>query len=177
MRTGEEFARDAATRLLAEAQRSLHDMLHERSEIAAPLRVPRARGVAHRIEVVERVKQPVVRHGRNVAHGERDAHIDVVCRVDQCLVMQTGIVTLLGVDRKAHVTESDAFEMSRGPSRRGAVLPAAVGGNATDERLPEEELPLTIARDAVDLDLDTLLASGLHLPDYLPVARNPHSTF
>ena len=152
-------------------------MLHERSEIAATLRVPHARGVTRCIEVVERVKQPVVRHGRNVAHGERDAHIDVVCRVDQCLVMQTGIVTLPGVDRKAHVTESDAFEMSRGPSRRGAVLPAAVGGNATDERLPEEELPLTIARDAVDLDLDTLLASGLHFPDYLPVARNPHSTF
>ena len=114
MRTGEELARDAATRPLAEAQRSLHDMLHERSEIAAPLRVPRARGVARRIEVVERVKQPVVRHGRNVAHGERDAHIDVVCRIDQHLVMQSGIVTISGVDRKAHVTESDAFEMSRG---------------------------------------------------------------
>ena len=176
MRTGEEFARDAATRLLAEAQRSLHDMLHERSEIAAPLRVPHARGVARHIEVVERVKQPVVRHSRNVAHGERDTHIDIVCRIDQRLVMQPGIITIPGVDRKAHVAESDAFEMSRGTTRRGAVLPVTVGSDTTDERLPEEELPLAVARNAVDFDLHMLLASGLHLPDYLPVARNPRST-
>ena len=64
-------------------------MADERVVVVPTFRMPDTRRVAGGIEVIERVEQPVVRDGGNIAHGKRYGHIDVVRGVDERLVAQS----------------------------------------------------------------------------------------
>ena len=94
----EDLARDAPARQLLVPQCSLHDMTDQRVVVVPTFRMPDARGIAGGIEVVERIEQPVVRNGGNIAHGKRYGHIDIVRGIDERFVAQTLVIAVARID-------------------------------------------------------------------------------
>lgn len=160
MLSRENLARDAAARQLLVSQCSLHDMADQRVVVVPIFRMPDARGIAAGIEVVKRIEQPVVRNGGNIAHGKRYGHIDVVRGIDERFVAQSLVVAVARIDRERHLAERGALLITRSVAARIAEA-VGIGRDFADERLPDEEPPLAVAGDAVDLDLHLLLVAGL----------------
>ena len=153
----EDFSGESLCRDLAHLQCGDGHVLHQRSVVLLPLGAPEPGYHSIIFLKIQRIQQQVIRDAGDVAHREFDIHVHVICRIDEGLVHEALIVEVSGIDGHPHIVEDHELI--------SAVVCMARGVTLAHEVLFDVEEPMSIGRDASDLQLVALIRSGgyIHL--------------